>query len=206
MSGSGDAMNDNAIRNELAALRDQVEQLQTPQHRVASFLDQFSKLREMRQRNAENQALVQRAATPKLPTHVRRYLRGQNGFELALRGFDFADKDELQRVKWEYGKFLEACGLNPRSADQVNHSWELAAHNYSSPDGESAAVWQRTGKGFMLRTAWRASLDLRPGSQGLRLWDNYLELRQVRRYRKRYQRRPTFNPDYRKYFAMEDGR
>jgi len=180
MSGSGDAMNDNAIRNELAALRHQVERLQSPQNRLSAFLEQFARLKQLRQQTAENRLRMWQAApkqTEAQKTHVYQPAAGRDGYKLALRGFDFVDKNELERVRREYKACLKVCGIDPREADQLQHSWEFAAHRYESPNPGHTVAWCQTGKGFLVYATWLGSLDIRPGSIGLKLWDHYLELK-----------------------------
>jgi hypothetical protein len=101
---------------------------------------------------------------PKSPRYAYARANG-NGYRLALMGFDFTD---LPLRRKQFAAYLRRNGVArdvaEREAAGLRHSWEFAA----STSGKSF---------FQTLPAWRGTLDLTPGSDGLKLFDEYQHVR-----------------------------
>lgn len=86
------------------------------------------------------------------------YANGQvattlKGHRLALLGFDYADAEELARVRKDFAAYLASEGVEDAeaAANAIEHSWELATYHLPGQhDQESHGNWA-TGGGFYSR-------------------------------------------------------
>ena len=116
--------------------------------------------------NALRSLVGQKRSQPTRPRFTYAEANG-NGYWLSLMGYDF-QKSDLPKMREEFRKYLEAQGIDTKAIkdeiDKLNHSWEFAV------------AWQ--GKEFFSSLPhWKAALDLAPGSIGLKLFENYKQVR-----------------------------
>jgi hypothetical protein len=94
---------------------------------------------------------------------LRRYAnaQGEDGYSMALAGFDFCDRATMRE---QFRDYLKRAGVDEAEsvASSVNHSWDVARYSVPQLSGRAGACVEY-GKAFLNSVRWVGTVDTNNG-------------------------------------------